>query len=88
MERKTFLTTVAATAAAAVPIAASAATYTEADFDAASNRNITFMLKIVQATIDDLNGDARDYGGYRAQAVTNLQTAYANLQQALKHVHE
>ncbi|GEM_PF-6419085 len=88
MERKTFLTTAGVVAAAAaVPVTASAQ-YTRQDFDAASNRNIQFMAKILQAVIDDLNGDARDYGGYRSAAVRQLQAAKADLEQALDHVHD
>lgn len=83
MERKTFLGTVAATAAvAAAPTIAAA----QPNFNNLSNRNITYMMKIVQATIDDLQGDASDYGGYRVRAIQNLQNAHANLNAALEHV--
>jgi hypothetical protein len=87
MDRKAFITTtvggVAAVAATSASMAA-AATPGPAQID--SNRNLRFMKKIVDALIEDLNDDAHDYGGHRANAVSNLQNASAELQQAINYL--
>jgi hypothetical protein len=88
MDRKGFLTAAAvgAVGAAALGAVATAAEPApDARLDAMSNRNISFMMTILQATIDDLNQDQRDYGGHRAQAVQLLQQAKAQLEQALDY---
>jgi hypothetical protein len=83
MERRTFLGAVAGTAAVAglIPSTSHAET-----LQTMSNRNIAYMMKVVQATVDDLNQDASDYGGYRVKAIQNLQDAHTNLGLALANV--
>jgi hypothetical protein len=85
MERKTFIGAAAVTAAAAAGLTPAVSRAAET-WQHASNRNIRYMIKIIQATADDLNQDAADYSGYRVQAMQNLQSAIGNLQQALSHI--
>lgn len=80
MERKTFL----ATAAGAATVGALTATPAQARLDESSDRNIRFMMKIINAVIEDLNQDAHDYGGYRGKAIANLESAVDNLRTGLK----
>jgi len=86
MDRKGFIST-AAVAGLAAAAAASPAKGATADtrLDAMSNRNINYMASILQATIDDLNQDQHDYGGHRAQAVTLLSQAKAQLEAAIDY---
>ena len=83
MDRKVFL---AAATAAGLGASALSSPGKAADtrLDAMSNRNLTFMMTIIQATIDDLNQDQPDYGGHRVQAINLLQQAKSQLQQALE----
>ncbi len=82
MERKAFLATAAGAAALGVAAAAAPAA---ARLDEASDRNIRFMIKIINAVIDDLGQDAHDYGGYRVRAIANLQAAVSNLNTGLRY---
>jgi hypothetical protein len=88
MDRKGFLGAAAVGglgAAALGTVTSAAEPPPDARLDAMSNRNISFMMTILQATIDDLNQDQHDYGGHRAQAVQLLQQAKAQLEQGLDY---
>ncbi|MBV8667801.1 MAG: hypothetical protein JOZ28_01180 [Candidatus Eremiobacteraeota bacterium] len=84
MDRKGFLgaTVAAGFGAAALSSPASAA---DTRLDTLSNRNISYMMIIIQATIDNLNQDEHDYGGHRATAVNLLQQAKAQLEAGLDY---
>ena len=84
MDRKGFLgaSVAAGLGAAALSSPASAA---DTRLDTLSNRNISYMMIIIQATIDNLNQDEHDYGGHRATAVNLLQQAKAQLEAGLDY---
>ncbi len=85
MERKTFLATAAGAAAILGTLGASPAPMpAPAKPDAGSDRNLRFMRQIINAVIDDLNTDARDYGGHRVQAIDSLHQAVNHLDAALQ----
>jgi len=94
MDRKKFiggatlvdLTSIASASGATASTAAAAAAPTEAQLDALSNRNLQLMITIIQAVMDDLNQDAKDYGGHRSTAVARLWDAKSQLQQAIDYV--
>lgn len=84
MDRKGFLGVAAAAGLGAAALS-SPANAADARLDAMSNRNISYMMTILQATIDDLNQDQHDYGGHRANAVQLLQQAKAQLEAGLDY---
>ena len=83
MDRKGFLGAAAAAGLGAAALSSPAKASNDPRLDAMSNRNMAYMMNIIQATIDDLNQDQHDYGGHRAQAVTLLQQAKAQLEAGL-----
>ena len=86
MDRKGFLGAAAAAGLGAAALSSPAiAASPDARLDAMSNRNLSYMMTIIQATIDDLNQDQPDYGGHRVQAISLLQQAKAQLQAGLDY---
>jgi hypothetical protein len=81
MKRNAFLGTAAG---AAVTIGALSAVPAQAK-DQASDRNLSFMAKIVGTVVDDLYGDSNDYGGYKKKAIENLKAAVSNLNAAVSY---
>ncbi|MDQ2908417.1 MAG: hypothetical protein M3R44_03590 [Candidatus Eremiobacteraeota bacterium] len=49
-----------------------------------SDASIRYAQRAVARTIENLQRDDQDYGGHRVAAIGDLQTAEADLQQALK----
>jgi hypothetical protein len=51
----------------------------------ASNKNIEFVRTLVERSIDMLQHDAHDYGGYRLKAIAALQAAHEQLADAIAY---
>ncbi len=82
MERRAFLTSAVG---AATTIGVVSAMPAQAKLDEPSDRNIRFMIKILNAVVDDLTQDTHDYGGYRVKGIANLQAAVSNLTTGLNY---
>ncbi|MBC5825206.1 MAG: hypothetical protein GIX02_10355 [Candidatus Eremiobacteraeota bacterium] len=54
----------------------------------ASNENLELVNRYAQKALSMLQGDAHDYGGYRAKAIGDLQRARAELNAALQYVNQ
>jgi len=96
MTRKDFLAAVAGIAATlAASKAALAQTHPPTPppsrGEVGSARNIQYVRYRLEALIDQLQHDQRDFGGYRVRAIGALQQARADLDQALQwdatHTH-
>ena len=81
MERKTFLSSVAGTAAVVGALGATAASATQVS----SNRNLMLMRDIVRVIHDDLAQDLSDYGGNKDRAMADLAAAANDLNLALQY---
>jgi hypothetical protein len=83
MTRKDFLVT-AAGIAATLAASTVALAQTPPRGEVGSARNIHYVRQRLEALIDQLQNDRRDYGGYRVRAIAALQQARADLDQALQ----
>jgi len=61
------------------------ATFPPASVQAASNENLRSVSIHVESAIDALQGDATDYGDYKAKAIQALDSARTNLKLALQY---
>jgi len=84
MTRKDFLATAAGIAAMFAASKAALAQTPPPRGEVGSARNIQFVRQRLEALIDQLQNDRRDYGGYRVRAIAALQQARADLDQALQ----
>ena len=88
MTRKDFLATaagLAATLAASkVALAQTPTPQPPSRGEVGSARNLRYVRRKLEALIDQLQHDQRDYGGYRIRAIAALQQARADLDQALQ----
>jgi len=84
MTRKDFLATAAGIAATLAASTVALAQTPPNRGEAGSARNIQFVRQRLEALIDQLQYDRRDYGGYRVRAIAALQQARADLDQALQ----
>ncbi len=84
MTRKGFLATAAGIAATLAASKAALAQTPPPRGEVGSVRNIQFVRHRLEALIDQLQNDRRDYGGYRVRAIAALQQARADLDQALQ----
>ncbi len=86
MTRKGFLATAAGVAAtlAASKVALAQTPPSPPHGEIGSARNLQHVREKIAGLIDQLNGDRRDYGGYRVKAIAALQQARADLDQALQ----
>jgi hypothetical protein len=53
-----------------------------------SNQNLRAVRIDIDSAINALNGDATDYGGYKEQAIDNMQAARSQIDAALKYWYD
>jgi uncharacterized membrane protein YccC len=84
MTRKDFLATASGVAVTLAAAQAAFAQSAPTRGELGSARNIRFVRQRLEALIDQLQRDRRDFGGYRVRAIEAMEQARANLDQALQ----